>query len=954
MKCPNCNSENVSFVSNTQKRGFSAADACCGWLLFSWIGILCGAIGANKSKTSDYWVCNNCGRKFQAKKIQKYNQQFINQENSAPQIEEKTEQEQQIPIDVRSITDPKTYVERTASYSGGLSVEALLKRAKLYLEDSEWERAYEYAENALDVDAECADAYLAKFLAEYNINSADDIPSECEEMMLEIESLTELTSYGKAMRFADDGLKAKLIEYNNETIYRFALNQLDNHEMGVDIPSQMKEIVRLFRSISGYKDADEKAERCKEKIHIYENEVNKENYKKACDYLKEAENGGEHQAENYINAVRLFRECGNYSDAVEKYNECRETIYNMADALSNEPKRVNDVDTAIMLFKNMFEYKDSAVRSNVLEETRGEMVKILYKNALNERINAVKKWIYEHKKISIAIATAVAVIILCIIFIPIINNAIKTAQAAKYYNEALEYYENGDYSGAVESMENAVKLYNDEHYSERWNYYIDCVQAEKYRSSGESLLYSVTANLISPEHKLEFADKKFSEGDYEWAMQVYDLLCRYDEYNKAKYAYASQLYDNGNYAYAIKYFEELGDYSDSAERIKKYNDEKESLEKEEKYISAIDAMNDGEYLSALSEFKKISGYKDSDEKYKECLYAYAVEQYDLGKYRYAEYYFEMLGDYKDSQEKLKITSELADEAEKNNKIYKEAADLLMYNNYLEAAEKFKSLGDYKDSAEKAKEAEQLYQDSLPKVTNEPTSENEIEIKFKGGTVTFTEYHYIISDDGGATTKSYYCSDNVDFEFQGESEAEKIIEQKLSADTHPDFTKYTAYNKSPDYTPNYMYNKISDAWTHDNKYLFVRIDNGEYVFYGFTMSNVSGGEIMRIFDMNTGDELSVHEVFDTASLTEAVADYAVTYIAGNYDPADYGYPDYEDYFRYNTNDLYYSSWLEDGQWSIDYYNDEVLVEYRDLFFNAYPSDRWATVRYPLSQFEKYIK
>ena len=345
MKCPNCNSENVSFISNTQKRGFSAADACCGWLLFNWIGILCGAIGANKTKTQDYWVCNNCGRKFQAKKIQKYNQQLIEQEAYTPQIDEKKT------ADVLGLTEPKTYIERTASYSGSLSVEALLKRAMLYLEDSEWEKAYEYAENALDVDAECAEAYLAKFLAEYNINSADDIPSECEEMLMEIESLTELTSYGKAMRFADGELKAKLEGYNNETIYRFAANLQDKSGFGTDIPAQLKETIRLFRSISGYKDADEKAEKCKEKIRIYENGINRENYKKACDFLKEAEKGGEYQIANYINAVNQFKECGDYSDAVDKYGECRESMYNIADELSNNPTSVHDVDNAIMLFR---------------------------------------------------------------------------------------------------------------------------------------------------------------------------------------------------------------------------------------------------------------------------------------------------------------------------------------------------------------------------------------------------------------------------------------------------------------------------------------------------------------------------------------------------------------------------------------------------------------------------
>lgn len=73
IRCPQCGAENPSFVSNTEKRGFSAGDACCGYMIFGTIGILCGALGSNSKTTTEYWMCNSCGAKFQNNEINNAN-----------------------------------------------------------------------------------------------------------------------------------------------------------------------------------------------------------------------------------------------------------------------------------------------------------------------------------------------------------------------------------------------------------------------------------------------------------------------------------------------------------------------------------------------------------------------------------------------------------------------------------------------------------------------------------------------------------------------------------------------------------------------------------------------------------------------------------------------------------------------------------------------------------------
>lgn len=66
IKCPKCGSDNISLVSNTQKKGFSTGNACCGYILLGPLGFLCGSIGSNKTQTTEYWVCGGCGNHFQS------------------------------------------------------------------------------------------------------------------------------------------------------------------------------------------------------------------------------------------------------------------------------------------------------------------------------------------------------------------------------------------------------------------------------------------------------------------------------------------------------------------------------------------------------------------------------------------------------------------------------------------------------------------------------------------------------------------------------------------------------------------------------------------------------------------------------------------------------------------------------------------------------------------------
>jgi hypothetical protein len=65
MKCGgnNAKSEHLQNIKDSN----SAGDACCGYLLFGPIGLLCG-FGKVSSENKMYWICQDCGYKWQDRK----------------------------------------------------------------------------------------------------------------------------------------------------------------------------------------------------------------------------------------------------------------------------------------------------------------------------------------------------------------------------------------------------------------------------------------------------------------------------------------------------------------------------------------------------------------------------------------------------------------------------------------------------------------------------------------------------------------------------------------------------------------------------------------------------------------------------------------------------------------------------------------------------------------------
>ena len=143
-----------------------------------------------------------------------------------------------------------------------LSAEAasLLRRALLFLEDGNWQGADEYCEKVLDLEPECAEAYVGKLMAELHASRPEQLGDYKWP-------LDRLDNYRKAVRFADKKLRAQLETYLEQTRRRIPEHYARAGQImsGVHV-DRYRDALRILEKIPYYKNAKELIEFCKKKI----------------------------------------------------------------------------------------------------------------------------------------------------------------------------------------------------------------------------------------------------------------------------------------------------------------------------------------------------------------------------------------------------------------------------------------------------------------------------------------------------------------------------------------------------------------------------------------------------------------------------------------------------------------------------------------------------------------
>lgn len=98
IRCPKCGGTNIQFSTSTEVRGFSTGQACLGSVVFcNPLGMLCGLCGMGKSDTYEYWICKDCGTKFQQgeyeSQVESQEQKIESLRSSVKELENKIDDE---------------------------------------------------------------------------------------------------------------------------------------------------------------------------------------------------------------------------------------------------------------------------------------------------------------------------------------------------------------------------------------------------------------------------------------------------------------------------------------------------------------------------------------------------------------------------------------------------------------------------------------------------------------------------------------------------------------------------------------------------------------------------------------------------------------------------------------------------------------------------------------------
>ena len=201
--------------------------------------------------------------------------------------------------------------------AGNTGAAPLLERAFLFLEDGKWPDADTYCEKVLDIDPKNAQAYLGKLMAELQVQKRGQL-SDCAQPFDKNEN------YLKILRFGDEALNTELrgyIDIINERNETHRKSAIYNNACGVMKSAAAQKAflkgAELFKSISGFRDADALAAQCLEKA---------ESCRKNAVYTtaKARMTGG--NTASYEEAIAIFKTIPGWRDTDSQIYACQKRI----------------------------------------------------------------------------------------------------------------------------------------------------------------------------------------------------------------------------------------------------------------------------------------------------------------------------------------------------------------------------------------------------------------------------------------------------------------------------------------------------------------------------------------------------------------------------------------------------------------------------------------------------
>lgn len=221
---------------------------------------------------------------------------------------------------------PKATVKETiVATAATINVAPLLKRAFMFLEDGDFDRADEFCEQVLNQDPENAQAYLGKLMAELRVKRQADL-ANCAE------PFDNLDNYRKIIRFADNRLKSEIEGYITHINERNKSNSLaEQYASCVRAMNLAKSeddyasVAKRFAELGDYKDSASLSQECFDMAEIARKDTL---YNSACDVLNDNHvwAGKKTDVKAHEDSIKIFESLNGWKDSEEKISICRQRI----------------------------------------------------------------------------------------------------------------------------------------------------------------------------------------------------------------------------------------------------------------------------------------------------------------------------------------------------------------------------------------------------------------------------------------------------------------------------------------------------------------------------------------------------------------------------------------------------------------------------------------------------
>ena len=463
----------------------------------------------------------------------------------------------------RSVDDVKIGV------SSGANAEQLIKRGYIALEDGEWEKADIFFEEALNLDAENAEAYLGKWFSRIHRTGLDGLVELYE------------TKFQKA-----DSEKIIGCEADNEHI------EMITNQYKIEGYLEEKEIKALYKFDSSYlsflssrekQKADALSEINSEKLYIrakqyaqgklakdLENAISRITQtmdQRIADAREEDAACKSKKKEEYVEFLLGADEKA--KELFEKALKTRAEIYQNYIVSFSQAKEIKEYESLKESFRKLGAFEEAEAYTtkcdNEIDCLRKEIA------AETRRKNEEEKYLVQKRKKKKRILCLTASIILCFtIVIVIIVYSIMNNKLNNKYNRAQECYVSGDYVAAIQS----------------WS------EIDGFKDSHDKALLA-TAKMLK-EVKASFRLREYEKVRVELETVLPYLSDHPSDLELCNYYLALAYVGNEDYSNALSFIERTRIYPNSCKEIKQFCESAKkspSMDEYDKYVFIIHKLN---------------------------------------------------------------------------------------------------------------------------------------------------------------------------------------------------------------------------------------------------------------------------------------------------------------------------------------------------------------------------